>query len=271
MLPRDEVLAWREMAPWADEGDVEQDLIITRALFDIFGDPWLSERLAFRGGTALHRLYLQPPARYSEDIDLVQRIPEPIGPTFDRLRKRLSWIGKASSDVGMHPKLLFRFETGTGVRRKLKVEINTREHFGAVIPCSYAVETPVYSAATTISTYSLNELLGTKLRALYQRSKGRDLFDLWWARGHDDIDAEAIGGHFRRYMEAGHTHVPTAPEMRANLDGKQRTGVFDRIAPLLRADVIYNPAEALAWFEATFIPVLGDDDGVRRFGVARGG
>jgi predicted nucleotidyltransferase component of viral defense system len=63
MLARTEVLAWRSVAPWADENDVEQDLIMTRAVFDIFEDPWLSERLAFRGGTALHRLHLAPPAR----------------------------------------------------------------------------------------------------------------------------------------------------------------------------------------------------------------
>lgn len=100
MLPRSEVLAWRQVAPWSDEADVEQDLILTRALFDIFGDPWLADRLAFRGGTALHRLYLAPVARYSEDIDLVQRNPEPIGPTLDRLRARLGWIGKIRSDIG---------------------------------------------------------------------------------------------------------------------------------------------------------------------------
>jgi predicted nucleotidyltransferase component of viral defense system len=76
MLPRFEIQAWRNQAPWADEADVEQDLIITRALLDLFADPFLCARLAFRGGTALHKLYLAPAARYSEDIDLVQRRPE---------------------------------------------------------------------------------------------------------------------------------------------------------------------------------------------------
>ncbi len=63
MLPITEVRGWREQAPWGDDDDVEQDLIITRALFDIFEDPFLAHRLALRGGTALHRLYLAPPAR----------------------------------------------------------------------------------------------------------------------------------------------------------------------------------------------------------------
>ena len=70
--------------------------------------------LAFRGGTALHKLHLAPAARYSEDIDLVQREPGPIGPTLSRLRRVLEWIGPARSDTGEHPRLTFRFETETG-------------------------------------------------------------------------------------------------------------------------------------------------------------
>jgi predicted nucleotidyltransferase component of viral defense system len=165
MLPRNDVLAWRSFAPWSDENDVEQDLIITRALFDIFDDPWLAERLAFRGGTALHRLYLAPPARYSEDIDLVQRVPERIGPTFDRLRERLGWVGKPRPDIGRHPKILFLFEAGTGVapsRRRLKVEINTREHFGTVMPRDYTVEHDILSRNVSIPTYCLEEIRSSR-------------------------------------------------------------------------------------------------------------
>jgi len=49
--------------------------------------------LAFRGGTALHKLYLKPQIRYSEDIDLVQINPEPINPILKRLRERLAFLG----------------------------------------------------------------------------------------------------------------------------------------------------------------------------------
>jgi predicted nucleotidyltransferase component of viral defense system len=70
---------------------VEQDLIISRALCAIFSDEYLSSRLAFRGGTALHRIYISPPSRYSEDIDLVQTVAEPIGKVFDKLREVLAF------------------------------------------------------------------------------------------------------------------------------------------------------------------------------------
>lgn len=265
MLPRSEVLAWRSVAPWDDEGDIEQDLIITRALFDIFHDEWLAERLAFRGGTALHRLYLAPPARYSQDIDLVQRHPEGIGTTFDRLRKTLAWLGKMKTDVRTHPKAIFAFETDTGETRKLKLEINTHEHFATSVPFVYTVESEVLSDSVEIPTYTLDELLGTKLRALYQRRKGRDLFDFWWAREQGDPHPDVIVRHFREYMTADGARVPSAAELRINLEEKVEFGAFAEVGPLLRTDVTYDWAKALEWFENAFFPFLDGDDGSRRF------
>ncbi len=67
MIPRDYITQWRDRAPWSEDFQVEQDLIISRALIEMFSDPVLAGALAFRGGTALYKLYLTPPARYSED------------------------------------------------------------------------------------------------------------------------------------------------------------------------------------------------------------
>jgi hypothetical protein len=72
MIPRDYITEWRAHAPWVQDIQVEQDLVICRALIDIFSDPILKDALAFRGGTALYKLHFKPAARYSEDIDLVQ-------------------------------------------------------------------------------------------------------------------------------------------------------------------------------------------------------
>lgn len=73
---------------------VEQDLIICRALVSIYSDTFLSEHLAFRGGTALGKMYLISQPRYSEDIDLVQVMAEPIKETIDHLQDALSWLGE---------------------------------------------------------------------------------------------------------------------------------------------------------------------------------
>lgn len=71
---------------------VEQDLIISRALVAIFSDDFLASQLAFRGGTALHKLYLSPQPRYSEDIDLVQITAGPIKPIMYRLGEVLEFL-----------------------------------------------------------------------------------------------------------------------------------------------------------------------------------
>ena len=94
MIQRAFITQWGKVAPWRSLRQVEQDLIICRALVSIYQDAFLAEHLAFRGGTALHKLYLQPQPRYSEDIDLVQVQAEPIRETIDHLRDALAWLGE---------------------------------------------------------------------------------------------------------------------------------------------------------------------------------
>jgi len=256
VFPQVDIVRWRVVAPWADDDDVEQDLVITLALFDIFGDATLASALAFRGGTALHKLHLPPAVRYSEDIDLVQREPGPIGPTLSRLRRVLEWIGPARSDTGEHPRVTFRFETETGATRKVKIEINSHEHFGHVVHRLYAVpDLPVGNSAA-VPTYSLDELLATKLRALYQRRKGRDLFDLWWANEQADPDPPRIVALLGEYQAAAGRPMIRASELRANLAAKRVPSFLEEVRPLLRPGIAYDPAAAHDWVEATFIPLL---------------
>jgi predicted nucleotidyltransferase component of viral defense system len=77
MIGRSFIEEWREQYPWKD-GQVEQDLILSRAIVEMFSDDLLRKSLVFRGGTALHKLFIHPQARYSEDIDLIQINREPI-------------------------------------------------------------------------------------------------------------------------------------------------------------------------------------------------
>jgi hypothetical protein len=94
MIPDAFLREWREHTPWSSVRMVEQDLIICRSLVAIYSHPHLAKSLAFRGGTALHKLYLAPARRYSEDIDLVQVEPGPIGPVFDALRNCLGPLSR---------------------------------------------------------------------------------------------------------------------------------------------------------------------------------
>ena len=58
MIPEYFIQEWYETALWQDSAMVEQDLIICKVLVNIFKDEFLASQLAFRGGTALHKLHL---------------------------------------------------------------------------------------------------------------------------------------------------------------------------------------------------------------------
>ncbi len=250
MIPESAIIEWRETVPWADDAQVEQDLIICRALVAIYQDEFLSKRLAFRGGTALHKLYLSPQPRYSEDIDLVQIAPEPIGPIIDRLREVLSFLGEPHSRYRKKSNntIVYRVESSIPpvAPIKLKVEINCREHFHVhdFETVHFKVESQWFSGECDILTYPLNELVGTKVRALYERRKGRDLFDLQRALQDDRLDANDVMDCFLKYMD-NEGKKPTHALYTSNMDDKLANAEFlGDTNNMLRPGTEYNPAES---------------------------
>ena len=172
MIPQAYIIEWSSNVPWNTNEQIEQDLVICRALVEIFNDDFLAENLAFRGGTALHKLFLSPQPRYSEDIDLVQIKATPIGDILDKLKVALSFIdGKINVSLGdLMSELKYRFQSEIPpvTQIRLKIEINCREHFTELgwqkVP--FAVNSEWYKGNCNITTYKIEELLGTKLRAL---------------------------------------------------------------------------------------------------------
>jgi len=204
MIPKSYIAQWQEFAPWKQFNQVEQGLIISRTLVEIFSDEFLRENLAFRGGTALHPLYLNPAPRYSEDIDLVQIKPGPIKPIMERLGQVITFFEEVrkTENRGHGIKALYRFTSKyEEIRMRLKLEISCKEHFNVLdlVDFPFEVKNDWFKGKCEIRTYSINVLLGTKLRALYQRSKGRDLFDLDYARLDMAINIDAILECFRQY------------------------------------------------------------------------
>jgi len=203
MIPRDYINQWSQQVPWQSFPMVEQDLIISRALIELFKQEKTRQSLVFRGGTALNKLYLNPPARYSEDIDFVQRNPEPIGETITAIRSVLdSWLGKPKRKLTERSvKLIYQYENIEQTKAKLKIEINTVEHLSVLAPqiIEHRVDSPWFRGAGSIHTYSLEELMATKLRALYQRRKGRDLFDVWFVCTQNTINIPLMIDIFKEY------------------------------------------------------------------------
>jgi len=265
VIPRDYITEWRAQAPWVQDYQVEQDLVICRALVEIFSHPVLQKSLAFRGGTALYKLHLKPAARYSEDIDLVQINAEPAGPTMDALREALDpWLGKPTYKQSEgRVTFVYRFESEDvpPIRLRLKVETNTREHFTVygITRIPFSVTSRWFEGSCEISSYELDELLGTKLRALYQRKKGRDLFDLATALAVPGVSPARIIATFTEYMERGGHHV-TRALFEKNIDAKLHDTQFTAdIGPLLAATHKWDSDAAAATVLSRLIELLPGD------------
>jgi predicted nucleotidyltransferase component of viral defense system len=241
MIPSQNIVAWSQSAPWASPRQVEQDLIICRALVAIFNDPFLKEQLRFRGGTALNKLHFPKALRYSEDIDLNRTTAGGIGPILDKLREVLNWLGDARyvpSPVA--PKLIYQVQPeDKGAPIRLKVEINTSErtaHDGAVVK-KFSVSNPWFSGGTDIQTFSNEELLATKLRALLQRRKGRDLLDLSHALDvFKDLKPARVIEILGLYLDAADIAIPRREaEQRMFAKLESRDFLAD-VKPLLTVD-----------------------------------
>jgi predicted nucleotidyltransferase component of viral defense system len=186
MIFEDAIIAWREAAPWQTDAQVEQDLILSGLIYEIYSHPFLQDQIIFRGGTCLNKLFWKNPTRYSEDLDFVQIKAGPVGPIVDSLNmvaKNIFDKNPAKKTITRNSLKLFYEFTPEMIPSKplrIKIEVNLREHFSVegVKQVDFLLSSAWKTGIAQARTFSLNELLGTKIRALHQRKKGRDLYDL---------------------------------------------------------------------------------------------
>ena len=260
MIPAAYIQEWSTKAPWPDSRQVEQDLIISRALCDLFNLPALAGKIAFRGGTAINKLLFQQPLRYSEDIDLVQIQAEPIGPTVDAIRDALSWLGQCSRHQAGHSMhLVFKFapEADPATTLKLKVEINTREHESlyGIKPYPFEIDSSWHQAKTEIASFEPEELFGTKLRALLQRRKNRDLFDLHEGLKQLSMDPDKLIACFEHYLTLEGKPISRAIAEQRMLE-KLRRSLTEDIAPLLPAGIQFDDDDAMDAFNHVWMELV---------------
>jgi len=197
MIEQLHITAWQSHAPWPKRSQIEQDLRLSQGVAAIFTDGFLREHLAMRGGTVLHKAHLAPAARYSEDIDLVlvkaidtetldrhmRQVLTPVlgQPTESRVAD--AWL--AVRNVLRPSKILrtsYRFiPLGLQRQETIKVEVNLNEGASIFPLVNVQLDTLDLDGEhqrVAVRSYDINEMLGTKTRALMQREQGRDLFDL---------------------------------------------------------------------------------------------
>lgn len=198
-------------------------------MIEIANHELLGGELVLRGGTCLHKLHLPQPLRYSEDLDYVRRTHSGIKPYVLALREIATEVGLDVTSVNASGPMVHVYldaePTVPPGRIRVKVETNIAETepFRETITLPLVVDSQWFKGSAEIPTYPLEELMGTKLRALYQREKGRDIFDLWLAL-RDGADPGEIVGAFNHYMG---DDAFTYPQLRQNLGAKLISGEFN--------------------------------------------
>jgi len=132
--------------------------------------------------------------------------------------------GKVVKQKRYNNTMLFRMESEIPpiVPLRLKIEINCFEHFNelGLIKVPFFMENSWFSGKSELTTYALDELLGTKLRALYQRKKGRDLYDLHKALSTSNVNPDRVIRCYNRYMNFVVSSPPTYKQFIQNLESK---------------------------------------------------
>lgn len=233
MIPAAYVTDWERRAPWSTREQIEQDLLLSRLIIEIANDNYLGDELVFRGGTCLHKLYLPTALRYSEDLDYVRTTAGGIGPIIDAVRRIGESLGMTvHTQVTTHPKIRLRapFETGDGTM-SVKIEVNTFERSPArpLHRVPFSIDSPWFAGAADVLTFDLAELVATKIRALYQRSKGRDLFDLWLAIVQLGVPPGDIIDAFAPYRPDGYTSALGEQNLRRKIGSSAFRSDLDQL------------------------------------------
>lgn len=276
-ITRQDILAHQAVVPWAAQYQVEQDLLLCRAMVALFDDKFLSSQIAMRGGTLLHKVHLAPPARYSEDIDLVVVGTRPA----DHIRRA---IRRVLTDVFGTPKASVWDTLALAIRNTVKpsrvlrmtysarsiiepnrtleivVEANVTERkpHRAVVEMPFSFPFRDKAVQTHIKGFDIHEMLGTKMRAMFQRKRGRDLFDLYWAltKSPTPVDPAAIIASFLHYLKQEGTKAGRA-EFIGILDNHLKDrGFCSDMQPLLRTDIAYDPQAAGKYVKAHLLNLL---------------
>jgi predicted nucleotidyltransferase component of viral defense system len=264
-ITRQDILAHQAVVPWSAQYQVEQDLLLCRTMAALFNDVFLSTQIAMRGGTLLHKVHLAPPARYSEDIDLVAVGSRPAEHIRRAIRRVLvDVLGMPKISVWATITLAIRntvkpsrvlrmtysirsiIEPGRSLDIVVEANVTERKPHRSVVEIPFSFPFRGESIQTKIKGYDIHEMLGTKMRAMFQRRRGRDLFDLYWAmtKSESRIDLSAIIESFQHYMKQEGTRANRAEFIGILEAHLKDRGFCSDTESLLRYGIKYDPQAA---------------------------
>jgi predicted nucleotidyltransferase component of viral defense system len=276
-LTRRDVLAHQTAVPWPSQRQVEQDLLLCQTMAALFNDRFLRTQIAMRGGTLLHKVHLAPASRYSEDIDLVvfgDRPEEHIRKALRRVLvdvvgnpKTSAW-GTLSLAIrnAVKPSRVLRMtysvpsisEPGTTLDIVVEANVTERAPHRPIVEIPFEFSFRDAPIKTLLNGYDIHEMLGTKMRALFQRRRGRDLFDLYWALtlANPPVDPAAIIESFQHYLRQEGNAAGRAEFISILESHLADRGFCSDMDQLLRFGAVYDPHKAGEYVTAKLLKLL---------------
>ena len=276
-ITRRDVIAHQSVVPWPSQIQVEQDLLLCRAMVALFEDAFLQNQIAMRGGTLLHKVHLAPPSRYSEDIDLVVVGDRPEGHIRKALNRVLKGVlGTPKQSAWADLKLAIRntvkpsrvlrmtysipslMEPGTNMEIVVEANVTERQPHRPVIKIPFEFPFRDATVSTQVSGYDIHEMLGTKIRALFQRRRGRDLFDLYWALtlAKPAVVPARIIESFQHYLKLEGSVAGRAEFISLLGAHLADRGFCSDMNPLLRVGITYDPQQAGDYVKTKLLSLL---------------
>lgn len=214
MISKEEIIAVADatgLSPYV----VEKDFVLGWLLAAVNTNPVLSEAWVFKGGTCLKKCYFET-YRFSEDLDFTLLDEDQINADF--LKQQFSsiseWLYEESGLEIPQDRLVFDiynnprghkscqarvyyesyFVSGKRSLPKIKFDLSADEIL--VMPPSsqevFHTYTDVPQDGMRINCYSYPELFGEKVRALGERGRPRDLYDVINLFRNDQLPAAAV-------------------------------------------------------------------------------
>lgn len=278
-LTRRDVAVHQATVPWPNQRQVEQDLLLCLAMSALFADGFLKGQIAMRGGTLLHKVHLAPATRYSEDIDLVvfgdrpedhiakairrvlrDVLGQPKSSMWDTIRLAIRNTVKPSRVLRLTYSVPSVSEPGTNLEIVVEANVTERKPHRPIVKIPFEFRFRESAVRSVLNGYDLHEMLGTKMRALFQRRRGRDLFDLHRAltKAGPTLSPAAVIDSFQHYLqqEGG---VAARAEFVAVLESHLADGNFcSDMNQLLRTGEVYDPHQAGEDVKKSLLSLLPD-------------
>ncbi len=172
----------------------------------------LRDKIVLRGGTCIKKAYYSDETRFSEDLDFTSLNVEEMDSLFEELKgvvgqdlgittitqvsemyrnsKGLDLRLDYTSVLGQPNHIMFNLSSSNTTMKPKRVRVSLMPYFASFRP--------------VVQAMNIREILAEKLRALLQRGKPRDVFDVWFlvSKKRLRVDRMMLMGKLARSYEA---------------------------------------------------------------------